>query len=254
MSKLFRDEAIAGVTELKWGRPISLIPPSWWWMTLFFAVLAAAAITFLAFATFVRKETVPGVLALSRGELRIVAPRTGIIQEVYVRDGQMVEPGAPLVLISTEQQLAGGAIVDARVLQAIDDEQTMLKAQLDALDASTPLNERAVAERLRGTQNQITELTKAIAGRVERVAIARQASDIAQQLLDKGVMTATDARQRRTELLVQEQSLSDLKTQSISSCCVRLRATGSGCMIQRWAAACAASRKSPRASPVSPSN
>jgi membrane fusion protein len=213
MHKLFRDEALASVTDVSWGRPISLMPPAWWLLTVFFAILAVAIGVFLATATIVRKEPVAGVLSLSRGELRVMTPRSGTIREVYVEEGQSVKEGAPLALISTAQQLAGGALVDARMLQAVDDEQATLKAQLAALDAATPLGERAIAERLRGLQNQIDELLKAVPGRQERVGIAQQATEIGQQLLDKGVMTAAEVRQRRTEYLVQEQSLSDLRTQ-----------------------------------------
>jgi membrane fusion protein len=211
--RLFRNEAVAAMTDLDWGRPISAMPPAWWWLSAFFAALALGIGTFLATATIVRKEPAMGVLSLSDGELRVVPARVGIVRQVYVQEGDLVEEGAPLALISTEQELAGGAVVDARVMKAIDDEQAMLMAQLDALDRASPLGERAMAERLQGIENQIDDLRHGMPGREERVALAKQALDAGQTLLDKGVTTATDMRQRRSDFLAQQQSLWELKTQ-----------------------------------------
>lgn len=213
MSDLFRIEALTSTRDISWGRPISALPPAWWWLTVFFVMLAAAIGTFLATATIVRKEPAMGVLSLSNGELRVVPARVGIVRQVYVQEGGLVEAGAPLALISTEQELAGGAVLDARVMKAIDDEQAVLIAQLNALDTASPMGERAMAQRLQGVENQIDDLRHSMPGREERVALAKQALDAGQTLLEKGIMTAAEMRQRRSDFLAQQQSLWDLKTQ-----------------------------------------
>ena len=63
------------------------MPWSWWALTGFFAAFAVGALTFLATATFPRKETASGILRYPLGELRISPSRGGIPKQVFVRDG-----------------------------------------------------------------------------------------------------------------------------------------------------------------------
>ncbi len=187
LTDLFHPEALDAQCDLKWGRPIAVLPPSWRVLTGFFTVLAVAVIVFLSTATFARKESVPGILRLSKGELRVVPARAGVVRDLYVAEGHAVAAGAPLALISTEQQLSeGGGSYDARVLQAIDREQDMLEKRLAALDQSAPLEEKSLVERLNGYQKTLVEMQRQIPRREERAAIAKQASDIGQDLSPRG--------------------------------------------------------------------
>ena len=83
MSELFRREALTAASDRGWGQPIALMPSSWRALTIFFTLLSIAVITFLSTATFARKETALGVLNFSKGELRIVSAKGGIVREVY---------------------------------------------------------------------------------------------------------------------------------------------------------------------------
>ena len=76
---LFRDTALAAATDAEVGAPVSLMPISWWGLTGFFTAAVLACVTFLATATFPRKESAPGILRYSLGEIRLTAPRAGIV-------------------------------------------------------------------------------------------------------------------------------------------------------------------------------
>jgi len=168
---------------------------------------------FLATATFTRKESAVGVLNFSHGELRIVPPKAGIVRTVYVEEGQEVEAGSPLALVSTEQQLAGGAVVDQRVLAAIDAEQKMLEARLSAVSESAPFEQRAMAERLQGVRNQIAELTKEIPNRQQRLDVAKEAMEEGDEAFRRGILSGDNRRQRRYDYLAQGQAMGDFRSQ-----------------------------------------
>jgi hypothetical protein len=55
-SPLFRPEALAAHTELRWGRPIGLIPLSWKIISIFLAVLIVAVGVFLTTATYAKRK------------------------------------------------------------------------------------------------------------------------------------------------------------------------------------------------------
>lgn len=175
--------------------------------------MAIAIIIFLATSTFSRKESAAGVLNFSHGELRIVAAKAGVVRTLYVREGQEVEAGTPLILVSTEQQLDGGAVVDQRVLAAIDDEQKMLEARLTAVSKSAPFEQQAMAERLQGVRNQITELTKELPIREQRLALSKEAAEAGEDAFKRGILSGDTQRQRRYDYLAQEQALGDFRSQ-----------------------------------------
>jgi len=142
-----------------------------------------------------------------------VPAKAGTVREIYVHEGQAVDAGAPLALVSTEQQLDGGAIVDQRVLAAIDAEQRMLEARLAAVEASAPLEQKAMAERLQGVRNQIVELIKEVPTREQRLALSKEAAEKGQEAMQKGYLSGDNQRQRRYDLFAQEQALGDFKSQ-----------------------------------------
>ncbi len=89
-SPLFRPEALAAHTELRWGRPIGLIPLSWTIISIFLAELMAAIVAFLTTATDSRKETVRGILKPVGGETRGRATQGGVMRALYVAEGALV--------------------------------------------------------------------------------------------------------------------------------------------------------------------
>lgn len=73
---LFRPEALHAAGDADFGAPIALMPWSWWALLSFLMIFAAATITFLATATFPRKEAAIGILRFSHGEIRVTPRRT----------------------------------------------------------------------------------------------------------------------------------------------------------------------------------
>jgi len=211
--RLFREEAISFADKETWGRPVSSMPISWISLTLLLSAITSATIIFLATATFSRKESAVGVLNFSNGELRIVPPKAGVIRTLYVHEGQEVAFGTQLALVSTEQQLASGAVVDQRVLAAITDEQKMLEARLAAVSKSAPFEQQAMAQRLQGVRNQIVELAKELPNRERRLALSREAAETGEDALKRGILSGDNQRQRRYDHLAQEQALGDFKSQ-----------------------------------------
>lgn len=213
---LFRQEALLATSDQQFGVPIALLPWSWWALTSFFAAFAVSALTFLATATFPRKETAAGILRYPLGELRIAPPRAGILKAVFVHDGQAVSEGDVLAYITTEQRMAEGDVYDARVLAAVERERGMLEARLAALNASEPIQAQALRERVSGITQQLAELQADREGRTARARLAAESYTAANTLAIQGVYSAEQRRARQQQALGLEQAVSELAAQIVS--------------------------------------
>ena len=171
------------------------------------------SLTFLATATFPRKETAAGILRYPLGELRIAPPRNGILKSTFVRDGQDVAKGDLLAFVTTEQRMAEGDVYDARVLAALQREHEMLEARLEALNASEPLQRQGLQERIAGISLQLTELQGDRRSRTARARLAAESYAAADTLAVQGVYSAEQRRARQQQALALDQSVSDLASQ-----------------------------------------
>lgn len=84
---LFRDEAVKAQANKLDGDVIIAQPVSTTVLTVSLFLAVILAVIFLSTSSFNRKETVTGFLQPDSGLSRILAPRTGIVSSIYVRDG-----------------------------------------------------------------------------------------------------------------------------------------------------------------------
>jgi len=206
-SPLFRPEALAAHTELRWGRPIGLIPLSWKIVSVFLAVLVAAAVVFLTTATYARKETVRGILKPIGGETRVLATQGGVLRALYVSEGALVERGTPLAKISRETMLSDGAIADEQVLEGLRQEEATLRDRLSALAGAAPLDAASMASNLAALESdRSTALESARLGE-SRLAIATQRVTSARPLVSSGLIAAEELRRREEAELALRQEV-----------------------------------------------
>ena len=210
-SPLFRPEALAAHTELRWGRPIGLIPLSWKIVSVFLAVLVAAAVVFLTTATYARKETVRGILKPVGGETRVLATQGGVLRALYVSEGALVERGTPLAKISRETMLSDGAIADEQVLEGLRQEEATLRDRLSALAGAAPLDAASMGSSLAALEaDRSTALESARLGE-SRLAIATQRVTMARPLVTSGLIAAEELRRREEAELALRQEVASAR-------------------------------------------
>jgi membrane fusion protein len=108
---LFRQEVVEACRGEWLGSIVIATPLSRWLLTRLFFALATALVLFLALGHYIRRETVTGQLVPSTGLLKLEALNSGMVTHVWVRDGQAVKRGDPLIEISSGGGLPGLALV-----------------------------------------------------------------------------------------------------------------------------------------------
>src|SRR5689334_12812529 len=211
---LFRQEAIDFQRgQHDFGEIALLQPVSTRLLTWLLTAVVAAAIVFLCFAQFSRKQTVPGYLIPAAGTMKVFPTREGVVSDLNVTEGQHIQAGDPLFTVVTPEVAADGEDVNAAKLASLRHQKEMLEGQI----AAEQRTEAAERERLKAlvasSEAEIGDIRGQIEIQTERIQIAESLVSAARELLTKGYMSAVEGRRRQDTLLEQRQNLVVLRRQ-----------------------------------------
>lgn len=214
---LFRREALAAAGAQPYGDPFGRAPVGWTVVALFLILVTAAAAGFLVTAQYARKETTFGLLRADGGETRVVAQNGGVVRALYVKDGNVVEKGQRLALISTEQVLSDGLALDQEILAGLEREEASVRARLAALTAGAPFDVAA----MRADRRRLSEAHEAALAGIDnndaRLAIARQRLKGAEALSAQGYLPADLLRERQSDVLNLEAAVRQAESEAAST-------------------------------------
>lgn len=165
------------------------------WMAV---ALVGALIAFAAQGEVTRKATVPGLLVPKLGTLEVSVPVAGVLAETRVSEGQRVEAGQVLFVLSTDHATTQGptaALVAAAVQQ-----------RLTALDAERAARELQVRQRREALHDRIRRLDLERESAQQEAELAQRRAVLAQrgverlaQLAREGFVSEAQANTKQDE-------------------------------------------------------
>ena len=214
---LFRRQAIRSA-EYSWFGPVRLVTPPGWRLSILTAFVSMALL--IAAATLAEipdRVRATGMLLPKDGLFKVRAPRAGTVEVLFIRNGEHVDVGSPLLRISGAQSAPGERPeIESRIVS--------LRRELLAKDRATDSEIDAARARLRRNRErqeiidqQIIALDAELAAyqsasavfdkRARRLEKLAMSDAIAKQLVDEARLSALQAtattqsaRQRRFEL------------------------------------------------------
>ncbi|MCA1925498.1 MAG: HlyD family secretion protein [Thiobacillus sp.] len=183
---LFRQEALQAHRPRWMGEIILIQPISYRLFSLLALVIGLAVVLMLTLGTYTRRSTVAGLLVPDAGLIRITAPQAGVVVERKVKEGQPIQLGDVLYVLSGERQASAGGAIEARI-----SEQVRTRGRLLAQEQHQ--TRQLQAEQSEGLRRQIDSL------RVETAKLADAA--VLQQQVTR---LAEDAERRYAGLLAQD--------------------------------------------------
>lgn len=163
---LFREEAIRRRLEIGRPRPVDLTPLPWRIITWLLVAVTAGAIAFAAIGTFPRKETVSGIIRPRTGEVMIDMRRDGRVAQLFVREGQTVQAGEPLMAIDSDTSMLDGRSLWATQYDIVSDQ--LATAQSRRAARSGDLAAQIAVLQVEATRQ---------AGRIEAIAERRKITE-----------------------------------------------------------------------------
>ncbi len=212
MNSLFRPEAVAHNTKRLAGEVLLAAPLPAKVVGLTLSGLVLTAALFAGFATYARTATLSGWLIPDRGLIRAAAPSTGLIQSVLVAEGDVVPQGRRLAEIALSAETKEGNAGESHA-RSLEEETAALKARKAATVARLNAEAEQTQTRLANFERELQEAESQVLFQLRRLKLAQTQATAAEELGQRGTLSARDVEQRQSAALAIELELSGLRRQ-----------------------------------------
>lgn len=213
---LFREEVFRARKQRLYGEIVLTQPISTQIMVGALFVVVAMAGIWVTQGSYSRIETVPGVLVTDQATAKVYAPQPGILTELAVNDGSLVNKGDRIAVITLDRQSESGRDVLGQSAMSIDDRLHLSEQQI-AITGQRVNLERLRLERIANAANQqVASLDQQIALQTQVVASNRQIFEQIAQVVERGFVSKVEFERRRQAMISSEQQLESLKQQKLS--------------------------------------
>lgn len=203
---LFREKVIETRRDRLLGAVALNTPLSAWLFTAFLLTIVASIAAALVFGTFVRRERVAGFLVPDRGLIHVYARDAGVVEQVYVREGDAVEAGAPLVTINKETGLEGVRETVSLALGNLDEQERALRRRLDLTKLKFKSEREGLELSRDSLAGEIEPLREQRSAQTQRAGLAAAQAANSSHLVEKGIMSLTETQRRQDQSLAQKQA------------------------------------------------
>ncbi|HWQ85751.1 biotin/lipoyl-binding protein [Brevundimonas sp.] len=212
--QLYRQEAISAAAS-RYGTPVRPMGVTGWGLTGFLLVLFLTVAIFLAMGRYTRKETVVGVLQPSAGAARVTALTTGVVTQVHVTEGQVVQVGDPVLVMSTDRAVTDGKGISSSLSNLIgassDRESAAIAGQARAqVEVNARMLEDLRARRA-GLEEDQAQLAQSVALQQERVRLAEETLAAGRALHERQLFSTLQLRQREEALIAARQGVASIE-------------------------------------------
>ena len=215
MADLFRKEVFNNKNNNWLGEALLIQPLSFYLITGALVAVVSAALVYLFFGDYTRKEHVSGYLVPDKGVIRIVPTQPGFYSKILVKNGDLVDRGSPVAVVNAQSTTDAGENVELLLLKELQLERANIDGRIALeyrrLDSET---QRLVA-RVEGLERELDQLRQQEALQGKRLVLAQQLRKSYQDLLNKNFISDIEYEEQYEKVLDYEQEQSAFARQII---------------------------------------
>jgi membrane fusion protein len=210
---LFRPEVINNQGEKLAGDVILSQPVSYYLISLFLAIATLSGLAFLLANDYSRKQTVAGFLVPDNGLIDIYPAQSGILYELKVNEGDLVNIDSELFKLNIEQGSTESFYVSEQLLHELNNQEALLKQSITSEEEFLEGYLTQHGESMLNLKNEIRQLEELREIHATLNSLESQAFQRAQRLFDRGIVAQSsleEAQQKnlRSQLELQNLNLS----------------------------------------------
>jgi|UPI00055EFFD7 membrane fusion protein len=193
-------QAIPGLLDLR-SLPLATL-------TAFLAGSVIIAIVLIGSMPYARKQPATGLVVPDLGIVRVTAPQSGTLSELFVTDGTLVEAGAALFSIGYGQD---GGSLQGNLSRALDRQEVLLQEQIAGEAIRVDHEQGSLDSRIAALEAERNSLEGQRDLLEQRVRVASEQFQSGDHLRQRSLITDTDLRVREDAWLVRRQDLGALE-------------------------------------------
>ena len=214
-STLFRPEVMRAQSERALGDVVVSSSPT---VSLFVGAAVLVLLALVLFASlghYTRKAHVSGYLSPDEGLIKIYAPVTGVVIDKRVTEGQTVQAGEPLFVLSTDHGSPEAPAAQAAAIASLTQRRDSLRTALHNQDEIDRNTQRRLQEHLQGLEQEIAQVDAAARTQAQRLASAEETATRFRELAAKQYVSELQVREQREQALDQKARLESLQRDRI---------------------------------------
>lgn len=183
-NKLFRDKAI-DAQKSKWiGEVILIRPFSFTVLTIVVAIFTVLLVSFIFFGSYTKRTSVKGLLIPNTGLIRVYSAEGGTVSEKFVKEGQLVGKGTPLIALKMTRYNSTGNYNES-VQQQIELKKQSLDTEKNKLKDLHLNSVQQLNAEIQSIRLDLIKLDGLIAEQRQRLALAQENAHRYRDLKDK---------------------------------------------------------------------
>lgn len=207
---LFRANAVKHLSARLDGDVIIAQPLSSTVLTTILLCVVVAIVVFLSVTSFNRKETVTGYLKPDIGLAKVMSSRAGVIQQVFVEDGQQVQSGDRLALVAIPEHLSAGDSLTGTLFQGLVQQTELVTLRKQQLLSQFAQQETEYHSRLTLSDNLLNDIHAQQQLLQQRLLLNQQRQQDFQGLQQRGAISTTELQQQQELVLNIRQQLAEI--------------------------------------------
>lgn len=216
MSDLFRKEAIEHQGQKLDGEVTIATHMSFTWILGLILAIVIIGCTYLVLGEYHRKEVVSGYLRPTTGLSKVYPSTTGVVDEVFVEEGQIVEKGQLLARIRIERLLASGSDVNDVIVSELIKQKQFINENLQNQKKLAEVNVDKLDSQIASTTFQVEQAEKQLELLSKRVVLSNKKVIDTQLLIDKKFASNADLEAVKDNYFAIQQQAEDLQAKLLS--------------------------------------
>ncbi len=216
-TRLFRQEALDARGTSLLGSIVLAPRLSLWGLSLLAAVLGSLVLAFLYYGSYTRRTAISGQLVPTTGVIRVLTPQAGVVLDKRVVEGQRVQKGDVLYVLTSDRVGTSSRELQADIGQQINERKSSLQGEIARNQGVEQQELAQLARRIASLRAEAQAIVRQIDQQRQRVALAEDARKRYQGLADQDYIPREQLAQKELDLSEQQSRLQALERDALAN-------------------------------------
>lgn len=207
---LFRTAALNAQKNNWLGKIILIRPTSYLFLTMVAILCASMVVAFMVWGSYTKRSAVIGQLVPETGLVKVYTPQLGVVVEKLVNEGQVVQQGDMLFVLSSERYSDDNGSIQAAISAQHKSQRESLLNEIVKTRQQQQDELQALQTRVAGLKDELSRLQTQYESQQTRVKLSEEAVHRYQGLLEQNYISKEQTQQKQEEWLEQSSRFQSL--------------------------------------------